>query len=552
MTQITLRDYQQDAVNSARKTLAEGTRKALVIAPTGSGKSVMIAAIIEQAYRKKTPRILILCHQANILEQNEKAIKKLVPYAKTGIYCAGLGRKETKQDIILASRDSLGNNIKVCGNFNVIICDESHMIASEIGKKKTRYGKIFEAYKNCFVIGFTATPYRVDNGLIFGKDKFFQKVAYNIPMNLLIERGYLSNYIFPSIRPQIDTSSIKKTAGDFNLKQLDEVSSTDSVVKSCLKLWWQEAKNRHCTIFFCCSRAHAKVVQKHIYEYLSFSQVAYVDGDTAIDERNTIFRLIDQGRIKAVVSIAALTTGVDIPKLDCACILRATHSASLFVQMVGRILRTAPEKKDALILDMAGNMERFASIEQPFVKDKSLLKKKETLEKGEAPIKKCPQCLMENATAASICGFCEHVFYNHTKTAHIDFKEYTITKAIVESSQTKNLDDCFIYTFFVQERQKPFKKWCMPYSKNRWASKEAHTWIRSFKNGHKPTKLIVKDPSASFPKITVAKWEETDECLHLNFSFRSADGKMIRTCNHCGHEQKTNKAFTINHGVLRR
>ena len=119
-----LRDYQSQAVADTAKVMREGIKRPLIIAPTASGKSVMIAEIVRRAVEKNpNVRILILCHQGHLLAQNEKVIHSLSTGICTGIYCAGQGRKQRFNKVVLASRDSLANDPRACGRFDFIICD---------------------------------------------------------------------------------------------------------------------------------------------------------------------------------------------------------------------------------------------------------------------------------------------------------------------------------------------------------------------------------------------------------------------------------------------
>ncbi|GAG43606.1 unnamed protein product, partial [marine sediment metagenome] len=117
-----LRDYQLAAIQSTRSAIVRGVKRPLIVAPTASGKSIVIAGIIKAAIDKNSSiRILILCFQGEILEQNETILLNVCQEADTGIYCAGLGRKEADKNIVFASRDSLGRNPLACGQFDLII-----------------------------------------------------------------------------------------------------------------------------------------------------------------------------------------------------------------------------------------------------------------------------------------------------------------------------------------------------------------------------------------------------------------------------------------------
>lgn len=421
---ITPRPYQDRLVDSCARAATKHSR-ILAVAPTASGKSIIIA-MLTRRYLTKNPthRVLVLCHQGEILDQNEGKLHAL-GIKNTGIYCASLGRKETSNQVVLASRDSLGRSPSVCGYFHCIIVDEAHLVADV---EVSRYQTIFDALQPCYVFGLTGTPWRQDNGLIYGKGKYWQVIADRIGMEEVRDAGFLVPYTLPPrVHTLIDTSKVKVTAGDFNNKQLTAVSMTREVVDACLREWWTLASERKTTLFFCCSRDHADVVVRALVEYTA--SVAYLDGTTSKGKREMMLQHAKAGAFKAIVNVGVLTTGVDIPVIDCVCFLRATQSVSLFVQMAGRGLRLSQDKTDCLYVDCAGNFERFGSIERPRPpkgrrnenEDDAIaaLLAAEGVEMipGESPQKTCPACEDKCHAAATRCQTCGHVFFNHSDTA---------------------------------------------------------------------------------------------------------------------------------------
>ena len=421
---ITPRPYQSRMVDAIAKALARHTR-VLGVAPTASGKSIIIALLVRR-YLERHPahRVLILTHMGEILVQNEQKLHAF-GVAATGIYCAGQGRKDATRQVTLASRDSLGRNPGKCGYFNLVVVDEAHLLSDV---EESMYQRIFETLQPQYVIGLTGTPFRQDNGLIYGKGKFWQVLADKIGMEEIRDAGFLVPYTLPPrIHTLIDTSKVKITAGEYNNKQLSAVSMTREVVDACLREWWTLASDRKTTLFFCCSREHAAVVVKALTAYTP--SIAYLDGTTAKGARVAMLSNAKAGVYKAVVNVGCLTTGVDIPVIDCVCFLRATQSVSLFVQMAGRGLRLAPDKPDVLMIDCAGNFDRFGPIENPRpprgkkgdtesdLVAQLLAQEGVEMLPGEAPQKTCPACEEKTHAAATRCEHCGHVFFNHQDTA---------------------------------------------------------------------------------------------------------------------------------------
>lgn len=411
--QIILRDYQKKAVDHALADLNNGFKRILIEAPTGAGKSLIIAKLCEL----NIGRTLVLAHQSELLKQNESELNELIPNIKTGIFCAKVRRKDTSQKVIFASRDSLGNNPLSCGRFDQIIIDECHMLNLEGGKSK--YQKILDSQGvDVPIIGLTASPYR-KNTYIYGKEQFFEKRSYNIKIRDLIDKGYLSKYTFPEKRMDfIKADEIEVTKGDFNNEKLDAISSTEDTVKKCIDAWQEHSIGRKLSIFFCCSRNHAKVVEKELLK--RNVRVGYVDGETETNERDKIIEGSKKGLYDALVNVNVLTTGVNIKIIDCVVMLRATKSVCIFIQAYGRGMRSTDLKENCLFLDMSENFKRFGGIENPRIKAKSVKKDDEEHKKigsEEGKNKLCPICGMAHYPSTSICkkedNGCGHIFFNH-------------------------------------------------------------------------------------------------------------------------------------------
>lgn len=427
-----LRPYQLDAIEKTKQALRTYER-VVVTAATGAGKSLLIAEIVSYFLTRAKGNVLILCHQAEILQQNNLKLKD--KNIQTSIYCAGLKSKCVKSRVVLASRESAAQqkSLIMQQKFDLIIVDECHLVSAN---PETMYQKIFAACGGRWILGFTGSPYRLDNGVIFGKGKFWQKQACAVTTEDLQNLGFLAKHTFPRINPVIDTSSVTLTASDFNLKQLETVSSTPQVVAQCVSEWWRIARSRKLTMFFCVSLVHAKLVATEIAKYTS--DVLTVDGETEHSKRTEMFESCRKGRIRAIVNVGVLTTGVDIPITDCIVLLRATQSLSLFIQMVGRGLRIFDGKSNCLVLDFAGNWIRFGGLENPMVpkvgstavasddyaKVLAMLGITENTTLFEAPKKECPQCSSLTATGTKLCGSCGHIFINHANEAHKNSTQY--------------------------------------------------------------------------------------------------------------------------------
>jgi DNA repair protein RadD len=418
---ITLRPYQADAVSDIARSLSKHSRVVGWL-PTSSGKSVIIAEIARRMLEKNPDsRILVLCHTSDILMQNhERCLQNGVK--SSGVFCAGLGKKaDSRLSVVHASRDSLGRDPMACGPFSIVIIDECHLVSEN---PKTRYRTMLDAIAPRYVVGLTGTPYRLGNGRIYGPGKYWETCAAQVDMAMLFSIGMLTPYLLPTVEQVIKTDGIKTVAGDFNQAELERVSTSGEIVRSCLDQWERLAADRLLTLIFCCSIEHAKMV--HELMKVRGYRGAVLTEKTGAIERARIISEAKEGKHQYIANVAVLTTGVDIPRVDCLLFLRATQSISLFIQMCGRALRLYPGKANSLMIDCAGNFERLGLPEEPNEPKERKSKKKFTdeelikmgidpaLMKGEGGTKECEKCRAVLASAARSCHICGDVIISHS------------------------------------------------------------------------------------------------------------------------------------------
>lgn len=494
------RHYQTAAVNAARQAFSVGHKKVLVVAPTSSGKAMMIAMVAASAVAKGS-RVLSLVHTSEILFQNEATLNKIAPGIPTGIYCAGTGRKEKGAQVTFASRDSLANDPTACGDFELVVIDEAHMVDAREG---TQYQRILAALNWKYILSFTGTPWRLGGGNIWGPKGFFDHLAYNIGLDLLIKEGFVSPYVYPTVDKIIDASALKTAStGDFKTADLDAISSTEAAVTAALDAWERLAENRRVSIFFCCSIAHAKLTTDLLRS--RGIETGYIDGETK--DRTTLIDAARRGDYRAIVNVGVLTTGVDIPIIDCVVMLRATASAALYIQSVGRGLRKYPGKENLLILDFTDNVDRFgADLGRPRVKTKEPWP--EGTGGGEMPQKTCPSCTTEQAIAAKTCLYCGHIFISHVKTP---FGALVDGWAAVESyryyrATTAKGEACMIVEWYLG-RARPLKQWLL-YERDGYVGKVARATLATL-NATRVTHVKVENPSDDFPKIASFRLDKT-------------------------------------------
>lgn len=395
---ITLRDYQQEAVDALWAYFGRAKGNPLLVMPTGSGKSLTLAEIIRRA-RAEHPgtRALVLCHRKELVEQDANACRTMMPDTPIGIYSASLGLKQVR-DVTIAQYQSARMDPDAFGACGLVFVDEAHLVPqADAGT----YRELLKALPPHALVGLTATPYRLDGGrLTRGKDKLFSSIAYDLPVKRLIDAGHLAPVVTPPTSASVDTSKAKKRGGDFVTSDIDEHAK--KITRAALDEAKELAKDRRAWLVFCVSIEHAKMAMDCLFD-LTFGTVAMVTGETPPDERARIVSRFRAGQIRAVVNVDVLTTGFDAPIVDCLVILRPTQSTGLYIQMVGRGMRTHPGKADCLLLDYGGNVLRHGPITDPKVKSTG-----EGRSADEEKIKGwlCPRCDAENGLLRSECAEC--------------------------------------------------------------------------------------------------------------------------------------------------
>ena len=390
---ITLRDYQQEAVDAVLAYFERASGNPLLVLPTGAGKSLVLAETIRRA-REMHPgtRCLVLCHRKELVEQDARAIQTLTPDTPLGVYSASLGSKQVR-DVTVAQYQSARVDPGVFGKIDLIFVDEAHLVPVY---DEGTYRDLLRAIPAA-VVGLTATPYRLDGGrLTRGRDKVFTSICYDLPVQRLVDAGHLVPIVAPAVSADatVDTRDVHTQGGDFVVSELDEAAQ--KITRAALAEARELAKDRRSWLVFCVSVAHAKFAAD-ILSDLTFGTVAVVTGETPADERDRVVRRFRSGEVRAVCNVDVLTTGFDAPVTDCLVVLRPTQSTGLYVQMVGRGMRTHPGKPDCLLLDYGGNVERHGPITDVRPRTAG----------GTPKTWDCPACDEANKNAAKVCAKCK-------------------------------------------------------------------------------------------------------------------------------------------------
>lgn len=399
-----LRQYQTDAIDSIYQWFASGLNAPLIVTPTGSGKSVILAEFIRRACTEfSDTHILVVTHVKELVEQDAKAIHRVWPHASVGIYSAGLGKRQLK-NITVASIQSIYNKPHFHGRFDLIIVDEAHLIPH---KSDGMYRKLLDACiaANPYtkLIGLTATPYRLDSGVLHeGDGALFDGISYEANVAELIEQGYLCR-LTSKHGDDVDLSGVKTTAGEYNLGQLGERMSAIKLVEHHADLITSRCADRSSWLIFCVTVEHASQMSAALSR--RGIPTSYVSGEMGNTERDAKINAFKSGELRALVNCSILTTGFDHPATDAVVMLRPTLSPGLYVQMVGRGLRLHESKSDCLVLDFGGNVRRHGFIDQV-----TPPRKGKKGPPGEAPVKTCPTCSSHVPIMSQVCPECGFKF----------------------------------------------------------------------------------------------------------------------------------------------
>jgi DNA repair protein RadD len=403
-----LRKYQQEAVDSVFAYFAKSNLPPLaspaIKLPTGSGKSLVIAAIVKRAIEEYDCRILMATHRAELIDQNRNDLLKYYPEADIGIYSASLGARNKKNRIIYCGVQSAVKRFDEFGFRDIMLIDEAHLVNAESGTQYERFiSGLRRNNEDMRCVGLTATPYRQDQGLITqGKDALFNSICYSANELDLINQGYLSPLVTGKTIT-VDTDGIKKTSIDFNMAELDLAFNVDAVTTTVVKdIVDAFAQGRKKALVYGVSIEHCHKLKEAIRETGLIAEV--ITGEDSREKRKSIYEAFHDGAIHCLVSCDVLTTGFNEPAVDLIVLVRATISTALYVQILGRGMRIHPEKKDCCILDYGGNIARHGPIDQIKIKPKQ--KKGE----GDAPTKTCKACGGDNHAAARTCQYCDAEF----------------------------------------------------------------------------------------------------------------------------------------------
>lgn len=435
-----LRPYQTEAVTNALKHFKQTRDPAVVVLPTGAGKSLVIAELARIA----KGRVLVLAHVKELVEQNHA---KYTSYnLEAGIYSAGLHKKDSQQKVIFGGIQSVARaDDDFFHNFTLLIIDECHRVHFNLepatnNKRSTsnknpdadagdnfntfvaddsdtdsntdgdiggdaesisQYEEVIQKLRfhnpGICILGLTATPYRLGVGWIYEynykgelktqEKRFFKQCVFELPLEYMIKNKFLTQPVKVDIPvTSYDFSELTEKGRLYRQSEIEELLQqqrhlTPMIVKNIIDI--TDTYNRQGVMIFSSSVRHAKEILAH----LPNKQADIILGDTDVRDRDRIIQSFKERKLRYLVNVSVLTTGFDAPHVDVIAILRPTESVSLYQQIVGRGLRLSDAKSDCFVLDYTGMGH---DIYRPEVGDK-----KPDSDSVPVPID-CPQCGFTN------------------------------------------------------------------------------------------------------------------------------------------------------------
>lgn len=339
-----LRPYQQEAKEAVFEQWENGTRRTLLVLPTGCGKTIVFAKITEDCVRHGD-RVLILAHRGELLEQAADKIHKA-----TGLGCAVEKAEESCQGswfrIVVGSVQTMMREKRLgrfpADYFNTIIIDEAHHCITD------SYQRVLQHFPEAHVLGVTATP---DRGDMRNLGQYFETLAYEYTLPKAIKEGYLCPIKALTIPLKIDMSSVSIQAGDF--KAGDISTALDPYLERIAQEMERHCKDKKTVVFLPLVKTSQKF--RDILNGHGF-QAAEVNGDS--QDRSEVLEAFEKGNYNVLCNSMLLTEGWDCPSVDCVVVLRPTKVRSLYCQMVGRGTRLSPGKDHLLLLDFLWHTER--------------------------------------------------------------------------------------------------------------------------------------------------------------------------------------------------
>jgi superfamily II DNA or RNA helicase len=401
---MNLRPYQASAIEQLDDAVAAGSRSPLLVQPTGSGKTVIATALIGRAL-ERGQRALFLAPRRELVTQASRQLA--AAGIGHGVLLAGADAEGGLYSAVqVASVDTLLSRLVRRGRLtladpHLVITDEAHLSITELR------AELLNRWPSALRVGLTATPTRKD-GRALGV--LYDRLLEPVTVADLVRDGYLVPARYFSIS-EPDLARVRTVAGDYHQGQLEAAVNQPQLVGDVVAHWLKHAAVRR-TVVFATSIAHSVALCE---EFLRCGVATeHVDADTPQELRDATFERFRSGQTQVLTNCFLASYGFDLPELSCVVLARPTRSLMLYLQMIGRGLRTAAGKTDCLVLDHSGCVHRhgFAHDERIWTLEGSralVEHQKSERERHEDKQLTCPECAAVFA-GARLCPECGYFF----------------------------------------------------------------------------------------------------------------------------------------------
>jgi superfamily II DNA or RNA helicase len=345
-----LRPYQIEIID--KLVVATGQRRPICVAPTGAGKTIIAASLIQEAARKGSS-VLVLAHRREIITQTVRKLYDLE--VECGIIAAGLSA-HPGEAVQVASIQTLWARAMRTDKMplppaHLLVVDEAHHCPAET------YRKIVASYPNAVLLGLTATPCRGDGR---GLGNIFNAIVECPQVRGLIDAGYLvPTRVYAPVRDDV-AKGVETRKGDYVVAQLAERMDRDNLVGDIVTHWHKYGERRR-TVCFAVNVRHSLHICNEFVR--SGVRAEHIDALTPKAERDAALKRLESGETELISNCMVLTEGWDMPSVGCAILARPTRQMGLYRQMVGRVLRPAPGKTDCIVLDHSGAVYQHGLVE---------------------------------------------------------------------------------------------------------------------------------------------------------------------------------------------
>jgi len=425
---MALRYYQREAIDAIFSYWQEDDGHPLVDMATGTGKSITMATLTQELVQGWPDlRVMNIAHREELVEGNFGELVSIWPFAPVGIFAAALGRRDARAQILFSQIQTVYNKASDIGHVDVLEIDEVHLVPSN---EATMYGTLIRELlainPDMKLVGFTATPYRMDDGrLDEGENRMFDKVVYTYGIGQGVDDGYLAPLSSKGMETGFDLTGVGTLGGDYKKGALAAAVDKEEVTRQAVAeaVAYASRLGKKTALFFCSGVDHAHHVRDEVRTHGLTCET--IHGMTPKSERRRILADYKAGRLWGVSNDAVLTVGTNVPNIDMIADLAPTKSAPRYVQKAGRGTRpiyvagfvdredtTAEERRAAiasgpkpscLYLDYAKNVSFHGPVDraQPKTPGKGC---------GDAPVKICPECEELVHISVMKCPCCDYDF----------------------------------------------------------------------------------------------------------------------------------------------